>query len=167
VSVATIRPAKSGDVPTILGFVRQLADFERLSHLCVATGEQFDAALFGERPCAEAWMAEIGATTVGYALAYTTFSTFIGRPGLWLEDLYVAPVHRRKGIGTAMLRHVAAIAVERGCGRLEWSVLDWNERAIALYRSLGADLLGDWRINRLAGDALRRVAAKPEPTTPT
>ncbi|MBA3687162.1 MAG: GNAT family N-acetyltransferase, partial [Planctomycetes bacterium] len=158
-SAATIRAARRSDVPTILGFVRQLADFERLSHLCVATAEQFDEALFGTRPCAEAWMAEIGPTTVGYALAFTTFSTFVGRPGLWLEDLYVAPVHRRHGIGTAMLRHVAAIAVERGCGRLEWSVLDWNERAIALYRSLGADLLGDWRINRLTGDALLRVGA--------
>ena len=104
-------------------------------------------------------MAELGGATVGYALAYTTFSTFVGRPGLWLEDLYVAPVHRRHGVGSALLRHVAAVAVERGCGRLEWSVLDWNERAIAMYRALGAELLGDWRINRLAGDALARVAS--------
>jgi GNAT superfamily N-acetyltransferase len=154
-----IVPATEADAPIILGFIRQLAEYERLSHEVLATESSLRQHLFGPRPAAEVILARIGDHAVGFALFFTTFSTFVGRPGIWLEDLYVSPEHRRYGIGKALLREVAGIALRRNCGRLEWSVLDWNEPAIKLYRAMGAQAMSDWTIQRVTGDALARLAA--------
>jgi len=154
-----IRPARPEDCPAIHAMVRELAEFERLAHQHVATPDDLRAGLFGPRPSAEAVVAEDAGAPIAFALFFP-FSTFLGRPGLWLEDLYVRPAHRRRGLGRALLTHVAGIARARGCGRLEWAVLDWNERAIALYRSLGAVALDDWTTMRLTGEALSTVAAR-------
>jgi GNAT superfamily N-acetyltransferase len=156
----TIEPATEADVPAILEFIRGLAEYEKLSHEVEASEAQLREHLFGRRPAAEAIVAKIGGKAVGFALFFTTFSTFAGRPGIWLEDLFVLPKHRRKGIGRALLKAVAGIAVERKCGRLEWSVLDWNEPAIKLYQKLGAAAMSDWTAQRLCGDALLRLAGK-------
>lgn len=153
-----IRPARPGDCEAIHAMVRELAEFERLAHEHVATPDDLRSGLFGARPSAEAAIAEVDGEVVGFALLFPTFSTFLGRPGLWLEDLYVRPAWRRRGIGRALLAHVAGLARARGCGRLEWAVLDWNERAIALYRSLGAVPLDDWTTMRLTGGALAGAA---------
>ncbi len=134
--------------------VRALAQYERLEHLCVASEADLAAALFGPRPFAEVMLAEKGEEIAGFALFFHNFSTFLGRPGLWLEDLFVVPAHRRQGCGKALLRALAHLARARGCGRFEWAVLDWNEPAIAFYRSLGAAVLPDWRIVRVVGPAL-------------
>lgn len=150
-----------GDVDTLLALVRELAEFERLSHEVVATPAQLDAALFGPQANVEAVLARLDDEVVGFALWFHNFSTFVGRRGLYLEDLYVRPAHRGRGYGQALLRHLAAIAVERGCGRMEWAVLDWNRRAIAFYRGLGAEPQEAWRIFRLSGVALERMA-KPD-----
>jgi GNAT superfamily N-acetyltransferase len=157
-SPLSILPAIEPDVPIILRFIRQLAEYERLSHEVVATESSLREHLFGPQPAAEVLLAREGAHPVGFALFFTTFSTFVGRPGIWLEDLYVDPAHRRRGIGKALLRQVASIAVTRNCGRLEWSVLDWNEPAIALYRAMGAIAMTDWTIQRVTGEALSRLA---------
>jgi len=154
VSDPAIRPARVDDCPAIHAMVRELADFERLTNQHVATVADLRLSLFGLRPAAEAMVAEIAGDVVGFALVFATYSTFLGKSGLWLEDLYVRPAFRGQGIGRSLLLHVAALARERGCGRLEWAVLDWNTRAIDLYRSLGAVPLGDWTTMRLTGAAL-------------
>jgi GNAT superfamily N-acetyltransferase len=155
---AEIRPAVPSDIPAILAFIRELAEYEKLSHEVVATEEAMRAALFPNsgRPAAEAVMALEGGEPAGYALFFTTFSTFLAKPGLWLEDLYVKPALRHRGIGKALILHVAKLANERGCGRLEWSVLDWNAPAIRFYASLGAKTMPDWRICRLTGESMSR-----------
>lgn len=154
-----IVPATEADVGAILGFIRQLAEYERLAHEIVATQESLREHLFGPQPAAEVIIARFGDHPVGFALFFTTFSTFVGRPGIWLEDLFVAPDHRCRGVGKALLREVASIALRRNCGRLEWSVLDWNEPAISLYRAMGAQAMSDWTIQRVTGDALAKLAA--------
>jgi GNAT superfamily N-acetyltransferase len=153
-----IRPATPEDVPVLLSLIRELAEYERLLHEVVATEEGLRESLFGPRPFAEAVLASRGAEPLGFALFFHNYSTFLGRPGLYLEDLYVRPEARRLGIGRRLLSHVAHIAEERGCGRLEWSVLDWNEPSIRFYRSLGAVPMNDWTVFRVAGDALERLA---------
>lgn len=155
----SIDPATTADVPTILHLIRALADYERLTHEVVATEVSLQAALFGERPGAECLIAREGGEPVGFALYFHNFSTFLSRRGLYLEDLFVEPAHRGKGYGKALLQQLAQIAVARGCGRLEWSVLDWNAPAIGFYESLGARLMSEWRIFRLTGDALQTFAS--------
>jgi len=154
-----IRPAARADVPLLLQLIEALADYERLRSELHATPALLEEHLFGARPAAEAAIAEVEGQAVGYALFFPTFSTFLARPGLWLEDLFVLPQHRRGGIGRALLEHVAQVAVARGCGRLEWSALDWNEPALAFYRGLGARRLPEWHLHRLDGAALTRFAA--------
>ncbi len=151
---SALRPAAPADLPSIVALIRELADYEHLSHLVVVTPESLLPQLFGPRPAAEAVVGEVGGQVVAFALFFTNFSTFLGQPGLYLEDLYVQPAHRGAGIGRALLMHLAALAIERGCGRFEWSVLDWNEGAIAVYQKMGAKLLPEWRICRVGGDAL-------------
>ena len=150
----TLRPAAPADLPAIVGLIRELADFEHLSHLVVVTPESLKPHLFGDKPAAEAVVAEVQGRVVAFALFFTNFSTFLGRPGLYLEDLYVQPAHRGAGLGKALLQHLGALAVERGCGRFEWSVLDWNENAIRFYEKMGATVMPDWRICRVTGEAL-------------
>ncbi len=156
----SIRPAERGDVPLLLELIGELADYERLRNEVVADAAGLEQHLFGERPAAEAVLAERpgGGAALGYALFFPTFSTFLGRPGLWLEDLFVRPAERGVGVGRALFAHVAALAAERGCGRLEWSALDWNEPALAFYRGLGAQRLTEWQLHRLDGDALTAFA---------
>jgi GNAT superfamily N-acetyltransferase len=154
-----IRSAARADVPALLGLIRELAVYERLEDQVLATEELLAEGLFGERPAAEALIAERDSEPAGYALWFTTFSTFVGKPGIWLEDVFVLPAHRRAGLGRALLARVAAVAVERDCGRLEWSALHWNEPALAFYRSLAAEPLREWIVHRLTGDALQRLAA--------
>jgi GNAT superfamily N-acetyltransferase len=155
-----IRPATVDDVALILRFIEGLADYEHLRHECVATEEQLAATLFGDRPAAEVLLGDLDGEPAGFALFFPTYSTFLARPGIWLEDLFVDPAHRGKGLGTALLRSLAALAVARGCGRLEWSVLDWNEPSIGFYRSLGAVPMDEWTTYRLTGDALDALAAR-------
>ena len=149
-----IRFASPADVATLHALIRDLARYEKLEHQVTGTEDDLRGHLFGPRPYAEALVCEVDGTSVGLALFFHTYSTFLGRPGLYLEDLFVLPEHRRKGHGRALIREVARLAVSRGCGRLEWSVLDWNAPAIAFYRSLGADVMPDWRICRLTSKAL-------------
>lgn len=153
-----IDPATPADVPLILSLVRELAEFEHLSHACVATEDALRRTLFGDRPFAEVLVARIGGEAAGMALFFHNYSTFLAKPGIYLEDLYVRPAFRRRGVGQALLRQVAALAVERGCGRVEWSVLDWNEPAIAFYQRIGAVPQDEWRLFRLTGDAIGRLA---------
>ncbi|MDO9092579.1 MAG: GNAT family N-acetyltransferase [Rubrivivax sp.] len=150
-----LRPATPADVPAIVGLITELAVFEKLEHLVVVTPESLLPQLFGPRPAAEAVVGEVGGQVVAFALFFHNFSTFLGKPGLYLEDLYVQPAHRGTGLGKALLSHLATLAVERGCGRFEWSVLDWNQRAIDFYEKMGATVMPDWRICRLAGDRLQ------------
>jgi len=152
-----IRPATPADVPLILTLIRALATYERLADQVVASEADLRHSLFGPRPYAEVVIAESDGVPVGFALFFHNFSTFLGRPGLYLEDLYVASEHRGRGIGRALLGHLARLALERGCGRLEWWVLDWNEDAIRFYRSLGAEPMQDWTVFRLTGTALREL----------
>ncbi len=153
-----IRPAAREDVPLLLQMIGELADYERLRDEVALDAGQLERHLFGERPAAEAAIAETDGKAAGYALFFPTFSTFLGRPGLWLEDLFVRPQQRGAGVGRALLVHVARLAVERDCGRLVWSALDWNEPALAFYRRLGARTLDEWRLHRLDGGALAAVA---------
>jgi GNAT superfamily N-acetyltransferase len=153
-----IEPARPEDVPAIIALVRELAEFERLAHEVRIEPGPLHEHLFGARPYAEAVMARVSGTTVGFALFFHNYSTFVGRPGLYLEDLYIRPEYRGHGHGEALLRHLARLALERGCGRFEWSVLDWNEKAIAFYRKLGAVAMDEWTVYRVAGDALARLA---------
>lgn len=154
-----ISRARPADARVILGFIRKLAEYEKLSHQMEATAGQLRRHLFGKRPAAEVIIARVGGKPVGFALFFTTFSTFLGKPGMWLEDLFVLPEHRRCGIGRALLRQAARIAVKRKCGRLEWSVLDWNKPAIKMYRKLGAKAMDEWTTQRVTGRALVRLAA--------
>ena len=149
-----IRAARAEDCETILGFIRELADYEKLSHEVVAEPEALRATLFGDRAYAEVLIAEDATGALGFALFFHNYSTFLGRPGIYLEDLFVSPSARGRGIGKALLRSLAALACERDCGRLEWSVLDWNEPAIGFYRSLGAGPQDGWTTFRLTGEAL-------------
>jgi GNAT superfamily N-acetyltransferase len=155
----TIDPAAPADVPAILALIRELAEFERLADQAVATEADVHDGLFGRRPVAEAVVARDGDAVMGFALWFHNYSTFRGRPGLYLEDLYVRPEFRGRGVGKALLVRLAAIAVERGCARMEWSVLDWNERAIEFYRSLGAAPVGGWTVYRLTDASLVAAAA--------
>jgi GNAT superfamily N-acetyltransferase len=155
-----IRAAQPADVPLLLGLFRELAEYEHLEDQLLATEELLDRALFSERPAAEALIAGRGTETVGYALFYPTFSTFLAIQGVWLEDLFVRPAHRKSGAGRALLAAVAARARERGAERLEWSALDWNELALGFYRGLGAQRMDEWITHRLVGDALRSLAAE-------
>jgi len=154
----SLRPAELRDVTAIVGLIRELAEFEQLTHLVQVTPEKLRPQLFGERAVAEAVVAEVQGEVVAFALFFTNFSTFLALPGLYLEDLYVKPAHRAAGIGRALLSHLGALAAARGYGRFEWSVLDWNENAIAFYEKMGATVMPDWRICRIAGDALQRFA---------
>jgi GNAT superfamily N-acetyltransferase len=173
----TLRAAEPRDLNAIVGLIGELAEFESLTHQLQVTPEKLAPYLFGPRPVAEALVAEVtgvadaaedadarsgasgarGTTVVAFALFFTNFSTFLAQPGLYLEDLYVQPAHRGRGIGKALLTRLAQMAVERGCGRFEWSVLDWNEPAIRFYRGMGATVMPDWRICRVTGEALARL----------
>lgn len=157
-----VRAATSDDVPLIRSLIEGLAEYERLRHECVATDDLLQAALFGPRPYAEVVIAEWAGEPAGFALFFHNFSTFLARPGIYLEDLYVRPEHRGHGIGRALLRHLAQQAVERGCGRLEWSVLDWNEDAIGFYKKLGARAQDEWTVYRVTGDALTQLATSED-----
>ena len=156
-----IRPATEEDVPLILSFIRELAGYERLSHEVSATEDLLRESLFGSRRGAEVVIGSHADEPTGFALFFHNFSTFLGRPGIYLEDLYVKPEFRGKGIGRAMLVYLAGLAKERGCGRLEWSVLDWNEPALRLYRGIGAVPMDDWTVYRVAGETLDELAAQP------
>ena len=157
---AVIRPAIAADVPAIHGLIRELAAFERLTHLCTGSTDDLANAIRGPRPLAEVLVADLQGEIVAFALFYPSFSTFLARPGLWLEDLYVQPAHRSHGLGTRLLRAIAALAVERGCGRFEWAVLDWNGPAIGFYERMGATVMPDWRIARLTGEPLVRLGSR-------
>ena len=152
---ATLRAAEVHDLQSIVGLIRELAEFEKLTHLVEVTPQSLQPHLFGELPAAEAVVAERDAQVIGFALFFTNFSTFLGKPGLYLEDLYVQPAHRGSGVGRALLTHLAALANARGYGRFEWSVLDWNVDAIRFYEKMGATLMPEWRICRVTGAALR------------
>jgi GNAT superfamily N-acetyltransferase len=152
-----IRTATIDDVPTVLAFIRALADYERLAHEVVADEAALRATLFGPRPGAEVLIAE-DPDPVGFALFFTSYSTFLGKPGLYLEDLFVVPAARGRGIGLKLMAALAKLAVERDYGRFEWSVLDWNEPALGFYRKLGAAAMDTWTVHRLTGDALRALA---------
>jgi GNAT superfamily N-acetyltransferase len=156
----TLRPATPADVDTIFALVRGLADYERLAHEVTGSAERLREHLFGPRPCAEVVLADVGGQSVGFALFFQTYSTFLTAPGLYLEDLFVEPAHRGRGVGTALLRRVAALAVERGCGRLEWAVLEWNTPAIEFYVQRGARMLSDWRTCRVTDEALVRLGSE-------
>jgi len=160
-----IRSAIPADVPAILALIRELAAYEKLTHACVATEELLSQHLFGPDRAAEALIAEIITPTeaqciIGYAIFFKTFSTFLARPGFYLEDIYVQPKYRGQGHGTAMLRHLAQLAVARNYGRLEWTCLDWNAPSLAFYQSIGADNLKEWQLHRLTGGALEKFASE-------
>jgi len=156
----TIRPATERDVPVILAFIRQLAEYEKLSHEAVMTEEILRQSLFGSRRAAEVLLGYSGDLPVAFAVFFHNFSTFLGRPGLYLEDLFVIPEMRGKGFGKAMLVELARIARKRNCGRFEWSVLDWNKPAIDFYKALGAVPMDEWTIFRVTGEALKRLAGE-------
>jgi GNAT superfamily N-acetyltransferase len=158
--MTTIRPATSADVPLILRFVRELAEYEREPDAVKADEPMLDAALFGPRAVAEAVIAEVDGTPVGFALFFHNFSTWTGLPGIYLEDLYVTPDARGAGVGKALLRHLAGIALDRGCGRFEWAVLDWNTPAIDFYTAMGAESMDEWTVRRVTGDALAKLAGR-------
>lgn len=155
-----IRAATAGDAAQILRFIKALAVYEKLEHMVVADEAQLRKTLFGERPSAEVRIAEWAGEPAGFALFFHNYSTFLGKPGIYLEDLYVRPTARGAGLGKALLGRLAGLAVERGCGRLEWAVLDWNQPAIGFYQRLGAEPLDDWTQYRLTGPALRDLAEK-------
>ncbi|URR35695.1 GNAT family N-acetyltransferase [Thermosynechococcus sp. HN-54] len=154
-----IRAATPADVPTIFQLIQALAAYEKLSHALSGTEEALRQHLFGDRPYAEVLLAHTPSDVIGYALFFTTYSTFLTRPGLWLEDLFVLPAYRRQGVGTALLKALAQLASDRDYGRIEWSVLDWNTTAIQFYERIGATVLPDWRICRLNGEPLQRLAS--------
>lgn len=157
-SAVTVRPAGPADVPRIHELMRGLAVYEKIEQEFVSTAADLERALFGERPLAEALVGALDGAPVGFALFYPTYSTFAGRAGVWLEDLFVVPEARGAGVGRALLGAIAAIAVERGCASVQWEVLDWNQPAIGFYDALGAEPLAEWTTYRLSGDALARVA---------
>ena len=153
-----LRAATRDDVPLIVALIRELAEYERLAHEAVATEAMLEQHLFRAVPRAEVLIAALDGTPVGFALFFHNYSTFTGRPGLYLEDLYVRPAARGAGIGRRLMAHLARIAIERGCARFEWAVLDWNVDAIRFYRSIGAVGMVDWRVQRVSGEALTRLA---------
>jgi len=155
----TLRAAAPRDLEAIVALIAELAEFEQLAHLLDVTPAKLEPHLFGGRPVAECVVGEVDGAVVAFALFFTNFSTFLARPGLYLEDLYVRPAHRGSGLGKALLEHLGRLAAERGCGRFEWSVLDWNASAIAFYERLGATVMPDWRICRITGEGLARFAA--------
>ncbi len=155
-----IRMAERADVPVIARLIRGLAVYERLEHEVTMTEDQLDRVLFGERRYAETLIADLDGVPVGFALFFHNFSTFLAQPGLYLEDLFVLPEHRAHGVGKALLARLAQVAVERGCARMEWVVLDWNESAIGFYERLGAKPNADWTVYRLTGDGLRALAGQ-------
>lgn len=157
--VTSIAPAAPADVPVILSFIRELAEYEKLAHRCVATEDMLREHLFGPRPAAEVLIARVDGVPAGFALYFGTFSTFLARPGIYLEDLYVRADLRRRGVGRALLHRLARIAVERGCGRLEWAALDWNEPAIRFYENIGAVKHDGWTTFRLSDEPFQRFAA--------
>jgi GNAT superfamily N-acetyltransferase len=154
-----IESATEGDIPVILGLIKGLAEYEKLSHEAVATEEGLRETLFGARRVAEVLIGYAGKEPVGFAVFFHNYSTFLGRPGIYLEDLFVLPQWRRRGLGSQLLRRIAQIAVERGCGRLEWSVLDWNEPAIGFYKKLGARAMDEWTVYRVTGQELKKLAS--------
>jgi GNAT superfamily N-acetyltransferase len=154
-----LRPATPADVPVIRELIEGLAEYEQLRHACQATDALLQASLFGERPYAEVVLAEWEGQVAGFALFFHNFSTFLAKPGIYLEDLFVRPALRGHGIGTALLVHLAHVAVQRGCGRLEWSVLDWNVDAIRFYEKLGARAQDAWTVYRVTGEALTHLAS--------
>jgi GNAT superfamily N-acetyltransferase len=154
----TLRVAEPRDVPAIVGLIRELAEFEKLSHLCQVSAESLAPHLFGDKPVVESVVGDVDGQVVAFALFFTNFSTFLAKPGLYLEDLYVQPARRGTGLGKALLEHLGRLAAERGCGRFEWSVLDWNERAIRFYEGMGATVMPDWRICRISGERLAGFA---------
>ena len=156
----TIRQAEANDVPQILQFIKELAAYEKLSPQVTATERALRNSLFGAQKSAEAVIAEQNKTPLDFALFFHNFSTFEGRPGLYLEDIYVQPESRGKGVGTALMKHLAATALERNCARMEWSVLNWNENAIKLYKTLGSAPMNEWRVYRLTGEPLAKLAQK-------
>jgi len=158
--MANIRivPATVDDVPLILEMVRGLAEYEHLAQECVATEEQFRRTLFGDRPAAEVLLAYDGPECAGFALFFTNYSTFLGKAGIYLEDLFVKPQFRRRGLGFALLSKLAELALERDCGRVEWAVLDWNQPSIEFYQKLGAVPMHDWTVFRLTSDQIRNLA---------
>jgi GNAT superfamily N-acetyltransferase len=151
----TLRSASPADIPALFKLIQALAEYENLTHLLTGSADQLNDHLFGPRPYVEAILALSDDQAAGYAVFLHTYSTFLTRPSLYLEDIFVLPAYRQQGIGKALIRHIAQIAVERNCGRLEWSVLDWNTPAIAFYENIGASVLPDWRICRLTGEALQ------------
>ena len=157
----SIRPATAADLPLIAQLIRDLAEYERLAHEVRFDDEVLRTKLFGPRPYAEVVIGEIDGQAQGFALFFHNFSTFEGRPGIYLEDLFVRHEARSSGLGKALLSHLAALAVERDCARLEWSVLDWNEPAIGFYKKLGARLMDEWTVMRVDGDALAQLGAAP------
>jgi len=156
----SIRPATPNDVPTVASLIRALSQYEKLEHEVTMTEDKLRVSMFGPRPYAEALLAEEDGTPVGFALFFHNYSTFLAQPGLYLEDLYVLESHRGKGIGKALLVHLAKIAVERNCGRMEWAVLDWNVDAIGFYEKLGAKPNSEWTVYRLTGDSLNGLAGQ-------
>jgi GNAT superfamily N-acetyltransferase len=155
-----IERATERDVPLIFSFIKDLAEYEQLAHEVAATEDGLRAALFGPTPAAEVVIGYVGGEAVGFALFFQTFSTFVGKPGMYLEDLFVRPEWRGRGYGKQLLVHLARICLERDYGRMEWSVLDWNELALGVYRRVGARPLGDWTVHRLTGEPLRRLASE-------
>ncbi len=154
----TLRSVRPDDVEAVFNLILALADYEKLSHQVTGSVDELRSHLFGERRFADAIVAEVDRTIVGFALFFYNYSTFLTKPGIYLEDLFVLPNYRRYGIGTALLTHLAKTAIAQGCGRLEWSVLDWNTPAISFYQRIGADVLPDWRICRVTGEALATLA---------
>ena len=155
-----IASATVADVPLVLRFIKALAEYERMTDQVVATEESVRESLFGGRPSAEAAIARVNGDPAGFAVWFYNYSTFLSRPGLYLEDLFVLPECRGRGVGRALLQHLARVAVSRGCGRMEWAVLDWNDLAIRFYLSLGAQPMSEWTVYRLTGDSLKRLAAE-------
>jgi GNAT superfamily N-acetyltransferase len=157
-SIIQIDPATESDLPQILAFIRGLAEYEKLAHQCIATEQLLRKSLFGPRPYAEVIMARLDDVPVGFALFFHNYSTFLARPGIYLEDIFVLPEHRGRGVGKALLKRIAQIARERDCGRLEWSVLDWNEPSIQFYKKIGATVMSDWRICRMTRDQIEKFS---------
>ncbi|HEY9628431.1 MAG TPA: GNAT family N-acetyltransferase [Coleofasciculaceae cyanobacterium] len=160
-----LRPAQPQDVPTLFGLIKALAEYERLTEQVTGSPTLLHEHLFGDRPCieavlAESTQAESAGQAIGFALFFTNYSTFLTKPGLYLEDLFVKPEYRSQGVGKALLAHLAQLAIARDCGRLEWSVLDWNEPAIGFYQRMGATILPDWRVCRVTGAAIATLAAQ-------